>query len=45
LGDSIAQVAARNLPIPIEYIGTNDTLQKVANLLNCYKVRIDASIL
>ncbi|HEX8334904.1 MAG TPA: transketolase family protein [Segetibacter sp.] len=25
LGDSIAQVAARNLPIPIEYIGTNDT--------------------
>lgn len=25
LGDSIAQVAARNYPIPIEYIGTNDT--------------------
>ena len=25
LGDSVAQVAARNLPIPIEYIGTNDT--------------------
>ncbi len=25
LGDSIAQVAARNFPIPIEYIGTNDT--------------------
>ncbi|MES2645606.1 MAG: transketolase C-terminal domain-containing protein [Bacteroidota bacterium] len=25
LGDSIAQVAARHLPIPIEYIGTNDT--------------------
>jgi transketolase len=25
LGDSIAQVAAKNLPIPIEYIGTNDT--------------------
>jgi transketolase len=25
LGDSIAQVAARNLPIPIEYVGTNDT--------------------
>jgi transketolase len=24
LGDSIAQVAAKNLPIPIEYIGTND---------------------
>jgi transketolase len=25
LGDSIAQVAARNFPIPIEYVGTNDT--------------------
>ncbi|HVM87654.1 MAG TPA: transketolase C-terminal domain-containing protein [Puia sp.] len=25
LGDSIAQVASRNFPIPIEYIGTNDT--------------------
>ena len=25
LGDSIAQVAAKSLPIPIEYIGTNDT--------------------
>jgi len=25
LGDSIAQVAARNHPIPIEYVGTNDT--------------------
>lgn len=25
LGDSIAQVAAKNLPVPIEYIGTNDT--------------------
>jgi transketolase len=25
LGDSIAQVAAKNLPIPIEYVGTNDT--------------------
>ncbi|MBO9152477.1 transketolase family protein [Chitinophaga sp. GCM10012297] len=25
LGDSIAQVAARHLPIPIEYIGTKDT--------------------
>jgi transketolase len=25
LGDAIAQVAARHLPIPIEYIGTNDT--------------------
>jgi transketolase len=25
LGDAIAQVAARNRPIPIEYVGTNDT--------------------
>ena len=25
LGDSIAQVASKNCPIPIEYIGTNDT--------------------
>jgi transketolase len=25
LGDAIAQVAAKHLPIPIEYIGTNDT--------------------
>ncbi len=25
LGDCIAQVAARNLPVPIEYVGTNDT--------------------
>jgi len=25
LGDSIAQFAARNFPIPIEYVGTNDT--------------------
>ena len=25
LGDSIAQTAAKNYPIPIEYIGTNDT--------------------
>jgi transketolase len=25
LGDAIAQTAARHLPIPIEYIGTNDT--------------------
>ena len=25
LGDAIAQVAARNFPVPIEYVGTNDT--------------------
>ena len=24
-GDAIAQVAAKNFPIPIEYVGTNDT--------------------
>jgi transketolase len=39
LGDSIAQVAAKNLPIPIEYIGTNDTFGesgKPADLLKKY---------
>jgi len=25
LGDAIAQVAGRNFPVPIEYVGTNDT--------------------
>jgi transketolase len=25
LGDSVAQVAARNFPVPVEYVGTNDT--------------------
>ena len=25
LGDSIAQVAARNCPVPLEYVGTKDT--------------------
>ena len=25
LGDSVAQVAAKHCPIPIEYVGTNDT--------------------
>jgi len=25
MGDAVAQVAARNLPIPIEFVGTNDT--------------------
>ena len=25
LGDSIVQVAAKHCPIPIEYVGTNDT--------------------
>ncbi len=39
LGDSIAQVAAKNLPVPIEYIGTNDTFGesgKPAELLTKY---------
>jgi transketolase len=39
LGDSIAQVAARNFPIPIEYVGTNDTFGesgKPADLLVKY---------
>jgi transketolase len=31
LGDSIAQVAARNHPIPIEYIGTKDTFGESGN--------------
>ena len=25
LGDSIAQVAAKHFPVPIEFVGTNDT--------------------
>ncbi|HRD43421.1 MAG TPA: transketolase C-terminal domain-containing protein, partial [Ferruginibacter sp.] len=25
MGDSVAQVAATHFPIPIEYVGTNDT--------------------
>jgi transketolase len=25
LGDAVAQTVARNFPIPIEYVGTNDT--------------------
>ncbi len=39
LGDSIAQVAAKNHPIPIEYVGTNDTFGesgKPADLLVKY---------
>lgn len=39
LGDSIAQVAARHCPVPIEYIGTNDTFGesgKPADLLVKY---------
>ncbi len=39
LGDSVAQVAAKHLPIPIEYVGTNDTFGesgKPAELLTKY---------
>lgn len=39
LGDSIAQVAAKHSPIPIEYVGTNDTFGesgKPAELLTKY---------
>jgi transketolase len=25
MGDAVAQVASRNFPVPIEYVGTNDT--------------------
>ncbi|RFM29912.1 transketolase family protein [Deminuibacter soli] len=31
LGDSIAHVAARNLPVPIEYVGTQDTFGESGN--------------
>ncbi len=31
LGDSVAQVAAKHFPIPIEYVGTKDTFGGVAN--------------
>jgi transketolase len=39
LGDSVAQTAARHLPVPIEYVGTNDTFGesgKPADLLKKY---------
>jgi Transketolase, C-terminal subunit len=37
LGDSIAQVAARNFPIPIEYVGTNDTFGESGKPLELLK--------
>lgn len=37
LGDSIAQVAAKNFPIPIEYIGTNDTFGESGKPLDLLK--------
>jgi transketolase len=37
LGDSIAQVAARNQPVPIEYVGTNDTFGESGKPLDLLK--------
>ncbi|MBL0055767.1 MAG: transketolase family protein [Chitinophagaceae bacterium] len=37
LGDSIAQVAARHLPVPIEYVGTNDTFGESGKPLELLK--------
>ncbi|QHS61181.1 transketolase family protein [Chitinophaga agri] len=37
LGDSIAQVAARQHPIPIEYVGTNDTFGESGKPLDLLK--------
>ncbi|QEH40542.1 transketolase family protein [Chitinophaga sp. XS-30] len=37
LGDSVAQVAARHMPIPIEYIGTKDTFGESGTPLELLK--------
>ena len=37
LGDSIAQLAAKNFPVPIEYIGTNDTFGESGKPLELLK--------
>ncbi|WP_217604378.1 transketolase family protein [Chitinophaga sp. GbtcB8] len=37
LGDGIAQVAARHLPVPIEYVGTNDTFGESGKPLDLLK--------
>lgn len=37
LGDSIAQVASRNIPVPIEYVGTNDTFGESGKPLELLK--------
>ncbi|HEY8689990.1 MAG TPA: transketolase family protein [Chitinophagaceae bacterium] len=37
LGDSIAQVAAKNFPIPIEYVGTKDTFGESGKPLELLK--------
>jgi transketolase len=44
LGDAIAQVAARHCPVPIEYVGTNDTFGesgKPTDLLKKYGLDTD----
>ncbi|MEO7982605.1 MAG: transketolase C-terminal domain-containing protein, partial [Bacteroidota bacterium] len=43
LGDAIAQVAAKNFPVPIEYVGTKDTFGesgKPTDLLKKYGLDI-----
>ena len=37
LGDAIGQVAARNFPVPIEYVGTNDTFGESGKPLELLK--------
>ena len=37
LGDAVAQVAARNFPIPIEYVGTKDTFGESGKPLDLLK--------
>ncbi|TWF45216.1 transketolase [Chitinophaga polysaccharea] len=37
LGDSIAQVASRHIPVPIEYVGTNDTFGESGKPLELLK--------
>ncbi|MBU3714255.1 MAG: transketolase family protein [Ferruginibacter sp.] len=47
LGDSIAQIAAKNQPIPIEFVGTNDTFGesgKPSELLIKYGLDADSII-
>ena len=47
LGDSIAQTAARHCPIPIEYVGTNDTFGesgKPTDLLKKYGLTPEAIV-
>jgi transketolase len=44
LGDSIAQVAARECPVPIEYVGTNDTFGESGKPMDLLvKYGLDAS--